>query len=40
MTLDDLSDEISMIEDISAVSDLLVHHLRDLQRMIDSDILE
>ncbi len=40
MTLDDLSDEIAMITDVSAVSDLLVHHLRDLQRMIDSDIVE
>jgi hypothetical protein len=40
MTLDDLSDEISMIEDISSVTDLLVHHLRDLQRMIDSDVVQ
>jgi hypothetical protein len=40
MTLDDLSDEITMIADVAAVSDLMVHHLRDLLRMIDSDVLE
>lgn len=40
MTLDDLSDEITMIADISAVSELMTHHLRDLLRMIDSDVLE
>jgi hypothetical protein len=40
MTLDDLSDEITMISDVAAVSDLMVHHLRDLLRMIDSDVLK
>jgi hypothetical protein len=39
-TLDDLSDEITMIADVASVSDLLVHHLRDLLRMIDSDIVQ
>ncbi|MBS1990533.1 MAG: hypothetical protein JSS83_08450 [Cyanobacteria bacterium SZAS LIN-3] len=40
MTLDDISDEISMIADIAAVTERLSHHLRDLQRMIDSDVLD
>lgn len=40
MTLDDLSDQISMISDISAVALLMTHHLRDLLRMIDSDVIE
>jgi hypothetical protein len=40
MTLDDLNDQISMISDISAMSALMTHHLRDLLRMIDSNILE
>jgi hypothetical protein len=40
MTINDLSDEISMISDISAMASLMTHHLRDLLRMIDSDVLE
>ena len=40
MTLDDLSDQIAMIADVAAVSDLMVHHLRDLLRMIDTDAIE
>ncbi|MDZ4837182.1 MAG: hypothetical protein SGJ27_25635 [Candidatus Melainabacteria bacterium] len=38
MTLDDLADEISMIADVSTVAELMVQELRDLLRMIDSDI--
>lgn len=38
MTLDDLSDEISMIADVSTVAELMVLELRDLIRLIDSDI--
>jgi hypothetical protein len=40
MTLNDLSDQISMISDISAIASLMTHHLRDLLRMIDSDVIE
>jgi hypothetical protein len=40
MTIGDLTDEINMISDVSAVASLMVHHLRDLLRMIDSDVLE
>lgn len=40
MTLDDLNDQITMIADIDAVVSLLSHHLRDLLRMIDSDVIE
>ena len=40
MTLDDLSDQIAMIADVAAASDLMVHHLRDLMRMIDTDAIE
>lgn len=40
MTIDDLSDQISMISDISALVSLMTHHLRDLLRMIDSDVIE
>jgi hypothetical protein len=39
MSIDDISDEINMISDISSVSELMAHHLRDLLRMIDSDVL-
>jgi hypothetical protein len=39
MSLDDLNDEINMITDISAVASLMAHHLRDLLRMIDSDVV-
>lgn len=39
MTIDDLTDQINIISDISAVSSLMAHHLRDLLRMIDSDVL-
>jgi hypothetical protein len=40
MTINDLSDEINMISDISGVTELMTHHLRDLLRMIDSDVSE
>ncbi len=40
MTLDDLNDEISMIDDISGVVALMTHHLRDLLSLIDSDVIE
>lgn len=40
MTIDDLSDQINIITDISAVSSLMSHHLRDLLRMTDSDVLK
>jgi len=40
MTIDDLGDEITMIADIGAVTELMTHHLRDLLRMIDSDVLQ
>lgn len=40
MTIDDLSDEINIITDISAVTSLMAHHLRDLLRMTDSDVLK
>ena len=39
MTIDDLSDEINMLSDISALSLLMSHHLRDLLRTIDSDVI-
>jgi hypothetical protein len=39
LTIDDLTDQINVISDISAVSSLMAHHLRDLLRMIDSDVL-
>lgn len=38
MTLDDLDDTIRMIGDVSTLASLMHHHLRDLLRMIDSDI--
>jgi hypothetical protein len=40
MTIDDLTDEISMISDVSALSLLMSHHLRDLLRTIDSDVIK
>ena len=40
MSIDDLNDQINMISDVSAVASLMSHHLRDLLRMIDSDVLE
>lgn len=40
MTIEDISDEMSMISDVSAVVTLLTHHLRDLLRVIDSDHLD
>lgn len=39
VSIDDLSDEMSMISDVSAVTELMTHHLRDLLRMIDSDVV-
>lgn len=38
MTLDDLSDQISMIDDVSTVAELMTHHLRDILFSIDSDV--
>lgn len=38
MTLDDLADQISMIEDVSTVAELMTQHLRDLLLVIDSDV--
>ncbi|CAN5560605.1 hypothetical protein BH11CYA1_BH11CYA1_25760 [soil metagenome] len=40
LTIDDLTDQINIISDIAAVSSLMAHHLRDLLRMIDSDVLK
>jgi len=40
MTIDDLSDQINIITDISSVSSLMSHHLRDLLRMTESDVLK
>jgi hypothetical protein len=40
MSIDDLSDQINMISDVSAMASLMTHHLRDLLRMIDSDVLQ
>ncbi len=39
MTIDDLSDEITMLEDVSTIAELMGHHLRDLLRMVDSDLV-
>ena len=39
MSLDDLNDEIKMISDISELASLMTHHLRDLIRLIDSDLV-
>ncbi len=38
MTIDDLSDEIAMIGDVSTVAELMVQELRDLLKLIDSDV--
>lgn len=38
MSINDLGDQISMISEIEAVTELMTHHLRDLLRMIDSDL--
>lgn len=40
MTLDDLTDQIYMISDVAGLASLMTHHLRDLLRMIDSDVIE
>lgn len=39
MTIDDISDEIAMIADVSTCAELMTHHLRDLLRLIDSDVV-
>ena len=39
MTINDLSDQITMISDIAAMASLMTHHLRDLLGMIDSDVV-
>lgn len=38
MSINDLSDQINMIGEVEAVTELMDHHLRDLLRMIDSDL--
>ncbi|HEY9732011.1 MAG TPA: hypothetical protein V6C89_08865 [Drouetiella sp.] len=38
MSINDLSDQINMIAEIEGVTELMDHHLRDLLRMIDSDL--
>jgi hypothetical protein len=38
MSINDLSDQITMVSEIEAVTELMNHHLRDLLRMIDSDL--
>lgn len=40
VSIDDLSDEIYMLSDVSALSLLMSHHLRDLLRTIDSDVIK
>lgn len=40
MSIDDVADQIAMISDIAATTSLMVHHLRDLLRLIDSDVLD
>lgn len=38
MSINDLTDQINMISDISATASLMTYHLRDLLQMIDSDV--
>jgi hypothetical protein len=38
MSINDLSDQINMIAEIEGMTELMDHHLRDLLRMIDSDL--
>jgi len=38
MSINDLSDQINMIAELEGVTELMDHHLRDLLRMIDSDL--
>ncbi len=38
MSINDLSDQINMISEIEGVTELMNHHLRDLLRMVDSDL--
>ncbi len=40
MSIDDLADQMAMISDIASTASLMVHHLRDLLRLIDSDVLD
>lgn len=40
MSIDDLTDQMEMISDIASTASLMVHHLRDLLRLIDSDVLD
>lgn len=39
LTIDDVSDQIAMINDVSTYTELMTHHLRDLLRLIDSDVV-
>ena len=39
MSIDDLNDQIEMIQDISSAASRMVHHLRDLLNLLDSDVL-
>jgi hypothetical protein len=40
VSIDDLSDQINIINDISATTSLMAHHLRDILRMVDSDVIK
>lgn len=40
MSIDDLADQMAMISDIASTTSPMVHHLRDLLRLIDSDVLD
>jgi len=39
MSIDDITDQINMITDVSTVAGLMTHHLRDLMRLVDTDVL-
>lgn len=40
VSIDDLSDQINIINDLSATTSLMAHHLRDILRMVDSDVIK
>ena len=39
MSIDDLSDNIAMISDVSEMAARITHHLRDLLHLIDMDLV-
>lgn len=39
ISIDDLNDSIAMISDVSNVAALMTHHIRDLMRIIDTDLI-